>query len=78
MERLRRIIRAALASRWAPIRKVGYAFAAGVVGWSGWAVWLAGSGEGLDVGPALRAGGLAALPVLVAYLTPPSGSGSSS
>lgn len=66
---LRRAVRAARGSRWAPIRKVAAAFLAGLVGWGGWAIWLAGNGD-LDAGAGLRAGALAALPVLVAYLTP--------
>lgn len=69
---IRRLLAAALHSRWAPVRKVAAAFVAGLVGWGGWAAWLASNGD-LDLGAALRAGGLAALPVLVAYLTPPRG-----
>lgn len=74
---MKRLLRAVLSSRWAPIRKVGAAFLAGLVGWSGWAIWLAGSGD-LEAGAALRAGGLAALPVIVAYFVPGRSSPSSS
>lgn len=70
MNRLRSLIRAAAASRWAPVRKIAVAAIAGLVGWGGWAIWLAGNGD-LDLPAALRAAGLAALPVLAGYFVRP-------